>query len=246
LKTGLLLLIVSTIFGVVSWAVRPQGPNSDQMAALEATALAANRETPTPFLPNMELEDVWESMGNQDELETLPDYPIPTPVLEGTAEAEQQALDTSAVTRIRIPALGVDTIVKYVPFDGITWMIAGLQNEVAWLGETSWPGLGSNTVLAGHVTLRNGGYGPFRYLEDLQMGDQIVVHTQEKIYTYGVREVRVVEETDMSVAQKTDDSQLTLVTCTEWDQDTQLYLKRLVAFTTLIGAEPLFKETAGN
>jgi len=36
----------------------------------------------------------------------------------------------------------MDTVVKYVPYDGLTWLIAGLQQEIAWMGDTSWPGLG--------------------------------------------------------------------------------------------------------
>ena len=104
---------------------------------------------------------------------TLPDFPIPTPVISITPAAGETLPDTSPVVRIVIPALFVDAIVKYVPFDGFTWLIAGLRDEVAWMGNTSWPGLGSNTALAGHVTVAGWGDGPFRYLEELPVGEVI-------------------------------------------------------------------------
>jgi sortase A len=106
--------------------------------------------------------------------------------------------------------------------------------EVAWLGNTSWPGLGSNTVLAGHVTVRGLGNGPFRYLDQLKAGDELIVYTEQKIYTYNVREQQVVEEDAMWVTEPTGSSQLTLITCTAWDRDQQAYLKRLIVFSDLV------------
>jgi hypothetical protein len=53
--------------------------------------------------------------------------------------------DTSPTTRIEIPTLDLDTIVKYVPFEGFAWLIKGLRSEVVWMGITFWSGLGGNT-----------------------------------------------------------------------------------------------------
>jgi CheY-like chemotaxis protein len=95
------------------------------------------------------------------------------------------------VERIVIPGLLLDTIVKYVPYDGYSWMINGLRDEVAWMGNTSWPGLGSNTGLAGHVTVAGYGDGPFRHLDELLPGDVVVLYTEKNSYTYHVRESRI-------------------------------------------------------
>ncbi len=116
-----------------------------------------------------------------------------------------------------IPALNLDTVVAYIPFDGHTWMIQGLREEVAWLGETSWPGLGGNTALAGHVTVANIGNGPFRFLYNLKQGDEVQLYTEKNIYAYRVRDKREVAITDLSVTAKTDNPQVTLITCVEWD-----------------------------
>lgn len=166
------------------------------------------------------------------EISKLPDFPIPSPTNLPNAKPDSTP-DTSPVVRLGIPALSLDNIVKYVPFDGQTWMIAGLKQEIAWLGNTSWPGLGGNTVLAGHVTLRGMGNGPFRYLDQLAPGDTIQVYTEENLYTYIVREQIVVEEGDMWVTEATENPQLTLITCTDWSDDFKLYIKRLIVFADL-------------
>jgi len=172
------------------------------------------------------------------EVSELPDFPIPSPTLHPDVTPSIQ-VDTSPPHRLAIPALNLDTNVKYVPFDGESWLISGLKQEIAWLGETSWPGLGGNTAMAGHVTLRGMQNGPFRYIDQLQVNDAIQVYTDEKLYTYRVRELVVVEEGDLWVTGPTENAQLTLITCTDWNDDLSLYLKRLIVFADLKGATPL-------
>jgi LPXTG-site transpeptidase (sortase) family protein len=180
-------------------------------------------------------------------LATLPSYPIPSPTMLATPAGVTETLDTSPVVRLVIPALQVDAVVKYVPWDTTleTWLISGLHQEIAWLGGSSWPGLGSNTVLAGHVTIRDYGNGPFRYLDKLAAGDEITVYTNAKIYTYRVRQSTVVEEGDMWVTEATQNPQLTLITCTDWNRDLQLYQRRLVIFADLVRSDPI-TASAGN
>ena len=172
---------------------------------------------------------------------TLPDFPIPTPVISVTPADGEAPPDTSPVVRIVIPALFVDTVVKYVPFDGFTLLIAGLRDEVAWMGNTSWPGLGSNTALAGHVTVAGWGDGPFRYLEELPVGEVILLYTEHNIYTYHVRETRITDSEDLSVTAATENSQVTLITCVDWDDDTESYLNRLIVFGDLVRVEPVVR-----
>jgi sortase A len=126
-----------------------------------------------------------------------------------------------------------------VPYDGITWLISGLQQEVAWMGNTSWPGLGSNTGLAGHVTVAGMGDGPFRHLDELPDGELVLIYTEQNIYTYQVRESEVTDDSDMSVALPSNNPQITLITCVNWDQDSRTYLNRLVVVADLVSTEPL-------
>ena len=170
---------------------------------------------------------------------TLPDFPIPTPAITVTPQPGEAEPDTSPVVRIVIPGISLDTEVKYVPYDGYSWLINGLREEVAWMGNTSWPGLGGNTALAGHVTVAGLGDGPFRHLDELLAGEVVILYTEKKMYTYNVRESRITDDGDMSVTLASDNPQITLITCTEWDQASQTYLKRLVVFADLIRTEPI-------
>jgi sortase A len=153
--------------------------------------------------------------------------------------------DTTSPVRILIPDLNLDTEVKYVPYDGYSWLIQGLQWEVAWMGDTSWPGLGGNTSIAGHVTLRNGSDGPFRYLENLQMGSEIILSTEKNLYHYKVGEKRVVDGDDLSVLSPTERPTLTLITCADWDTNLKIYLKRLIVSAELDKVVPLASGAGG-
>jgi LPXTG-site transpeptidase (sortase) family protein len=170
---------------------------------------------------------------------TLPDYPIPTPEITVTPQPGEAEPDTSPVVRIVIPGISLDTEVKYVPYDGYSWLINGLRQEVAWMGNTSWPGLGGNTALAGHVTVAGLGDGPFRHLDELLAGEVVILYTEKNMYTYNVRERRVTDDGDMSVTLASDNPQITLITCTDWDQESKIYLNRLVVLADLIRTEPI-------
>lgn len=237
-KTGLMLITVGLLFGLATWGLSKDGRGSTPLARLVGTAPPATSEAALPFTPRVAPEDYW-GPTYTPEPETLPDFPIPTPTLQSTQSPGEPAQDISPITRLSIPVLGINAVVKYVPFDGMTWLIAGLQQEVAWMGNTSWPGLGSNTALAGHVTLRTGADGPFRYLDELKADDQVFVYTDENMYTYRVQDMREVDQTDMSVVKPTDNSILTLITCSEWDSSSETYLKRLIVVSDLVNVKPL-------
>jgi LPXTG-site transpeptidase (sortase) family protein len=233
---GIWLLLLAAVFSPLAagW-LRPAAADlpPTNTALAEALAPAASVDEP--------LEIIWPT---PEVIETLPDYPIPTPQVTPSPNGETP--DTSAIQRILIPAVGLDAVVKYVPYDGYTWKIAGLRQEVAWMGETSWPGLEGNTALAGHVTVQGGGNGPFRYLEELVAGDEITLFTEKNIYKYKVQEQKVVGQTDMTVVQPHEKRQLTLITCTGWDGEIGFYLDRLVVVADLADVEPRNGIIRGN
>jgi LPXTG-site transpeptidase (sortase) family protein len=155
---------------------------------------------------------------------------------------EENPLDTSPVTRLVVPALGVDAVVHYIPFEDLTWDVQDLGLDIAWLGNTSSPGLGGNTVLAGHVTTVYQGNGPFRYLARLQPGDLVHVHTERYIYTYSAREQMVVKPNDSRVVGATEEAQLTLITCTGWNDEDRGYTSRRAVFADLVSVQSLAGE----
>ncbi|OGO33668.1 MAG: hypothetical protein A2W35_07510 [Chloroflexi bacterium RBG_16_57_11] len=76
----------------------------------------------------------------------------------------------------------------------------------------------------------DGSPGPFWNLNQLKPGDQVRIHTQQKVYTYRVSGQRVVEDTDTSVIAPTGKPQITLITCTDWSGELRTYLQRLIVF----------------
>ncbi len=240
-RMGFMFSITASLFGLAAWGVS-RATGNDPVPTLLAQIKSVGKTQATPF----PVEDPpWVGQNPEGDLQVLPDFPIPEPT-DVVPDENGDLPDTSPVNRIVLPSLGIDTVVKYVPYDGLTWLIAGLQQEVAWMGDTSWPGLGGNTGLAGHVSLRNGRDGPFRYLSQLVPSDEITIYTEENIYTYNVREQRTVTEADFSVVRPTSAPQLTLITCVNWDAGTGFYRDRLVVFADLIGVTPLEEISLGN
>lgn len=236
LRMGSILMIAAVGFGAAAWG------------------LSLVSSTPSPQLPEQiaETTPVISSIKPvfippaDDELEFLPDYPVPTPSFKPTLQSTEQVIDDTAPQRIMIPDLGLDTVIKYIPYDGLTWLISGLKQEVAWLGNTSWPGLGGNTGLAGHVTLSNGENGPFRFLDQLTPGSPITIFTEKNIYTYKVRQSQIVDASQISVLAPTSQPSLTLITCTHWDSTVGTYLYRYILYADLDSSVPIGVDVSGN
>ncbi|HEX9596910.1 MAG TPA: class D sortase [Anaerolineales bacterium] len=90
------------------------------------------------------------------------------------------------------------------------------------------PGQNGNLVLTGHNDI----YGEvFRYLEDLKPGDEIIIFTASRSYTYLVTETLIVEPDFIEVLEPTPNATLTLISCTPYRVDTQ----RIVVLAELQG-----------
>ncbi len=76
--------------------------------------------------------------------------------------------------------------------------------------ETPLPGEKGNSAIAGHRTM----FGhPFRHLDKLNEGDEILLQNAKKELVYQVIEIKTVKPTDVSVLDNTEDTRLTLTTC---------------------------------
>lgn len=156
--------------------------------------------------------------------------PAPTTEAVPTVEVVERA---PPATRLVIPALGIDAPVVEVPITNKTWPVSGLTYEIAHLEGTANPGEKNNMVLAGHVTLRRGA-GPFLHLESLEPGDMAIVYAGEQAYAYRVVTKRYIEPTDVSIAYRTPDPILTLLTCTDWDAVNRRYNQRVAVIAELV------------
>ena len=125
------------------------------------------------------------------------------------------ALPTQGPTqarRIVIPTLNVDAPI--VQGDGWDQLKKGVGQHIG-SGDPGQPG---NLVLSAHNDI----FGEiFRYLDRLQPGDEIQIHTVSQIYTYFITGTRIVEPTEVSVLAPTVHSSLTLISCYPYLIDNQ-------------------------
>lgn len=92
------------------------------------------------------------------------------------------------------------------------------------LGEIGQPG---NYVLLGH---RNYVYGHFfRNLDKLEVGDEVIITKESETYTYVIHESFVVKPEDVWVLEQTEESIITMITCTPMGT----YENRLIVRGTL-------------
>lgn len=146
--------------------------------------------------------------------------------------AEKAYLNTDVW--LEIPRLGVKMPIVGVPLVDGDWELSWLWNEAGWLEGTAFPGWRGNSVLTSHVTLPNGQKGPFATLPDLRWGDRILIHAFGTVYTYEVRQNKVVSATDANVLQHEEKAWLTLLTCTSYNETTNAYDRRVAVKAVLV------------
>ena len=140
-------------------------------------------------------------------MQSLADIPVPT-------SGPQQA------TRIQIPAINIDAPI--VQGDGWEQLKKGVGQHI---GSTD-PGQDGNLVLSAH----NDVFGEiFRHLDQLKEGDQIVVYTSVRAYTYIVSSSQIIEPSRVDVMAATKDPTVTLISCYPYRVDN----KRIVVTAEL-------------
>lgn len=212
----LLVLEVSALIGLVVILV---GSLSNLKMLNEEVAQA--REVPTPTAtpliqvsvlpggssPPARGSDV--PAAYQNLVRKMPSLEMPTP-------APQRP------TRIVIPAIKLDAPVVH----GDSWedLKKGVGHHIGSVN----PGERGNMILSAH----NDVFGEiFRYLEDVELEDEVIVYSGRQAFEYIVKAKRVVEPTDVSVMAPTSKPVLTMITCYPYLIDTH----RLVVIAELKG-----------
>jgi len=133
--------------------------------------------------------------------------------------------------------LSAPIIELYYAKDADNWDLTYLASSAGHLEGTPELGKGGNFVLAGHVELKDGSRGPFADLKSLQSGNRITIigDTQPKptVLTYVVTGVEKVAPSDFSVIRNHGYEELTLITCDDWNQQTQVYDSRVIVHARL-------------
>ena len=134
--------------------------------------------------------------------------------------------------RVVVESVGIDTPVVPVGWSVIEkngqqysiWDVADFAG--GWHNTSAPPGQPGNTVLSGHHNIKG---EVFRYLVDVQEGDEVVLYVGDTEYRYQVEQKLIVKEKDEPVDVRrqnaqwiasTDDVRVTMVTCWPYTNNT--------------------------
>ena len=205
------------IFGYLGWQLFGTGlVNAGVQQAAKDSLRQVFEET---LPPEVEQVDAGEFLAP----DTTPDPEIPELVEfhpeTGPATGEELAF-------LSIPKIGVEEVL----FEGVDRET--LKNGPGHMEGTPIPGQPGNSVLSGHRTT----YGsPFFDFDLLENGDRIEVETSIGTHVYEIREIIIVEPTDVWVTDSRPGGWLTLTTCNPKFSARQ----RLVVFAEMISGPNL-------
>lgn len=132
-------------------------------------------------------------------VQSLANLPLPTP-------GPEQAI------RLQIPRINIDAPI--VQGDGWEQLKKGVGQHIG----SANPGKTGNVVLSAHNDI----FGEiFRELDRLQAGDEIVIFTNQRAYTYAVVDSQVVEPTSVEFLAPTEQPTVTLISCYPYLVDDQ-------------------------
>ncbi len=152
----------------------------------------------------------------------------PAPTREA-APTLQGAVDIG-VSSLLIPRTGAIAQITQVYLDGISWDVSNLGMNIGHLQGTSWV-TGTpkgNIVLSGHVELSDGRRGIFAGLDEMRVGETVILTRDGVDHFYRVTELYTVSPDDLTPVYPTTEERLTLITCSGYDFFADTYDERQV------------------
>lgn len=187
-----------------------------------ASALQQPTMTPTPLITAVVLPGGHKPPVAGQEVQPN-DAEIPEhlrPLMQSYANLPIPTAGPQQATRMQIPAINVDAPV--VQGDGWEQLKKGIAQHIG----SANPGVNGNMVVSAH----NDVFGQlFKNLDQLKAGDEVVVFTADRSFTYLITGSQVVEPTDVSVMDPTQNATLTLISCYPYMVDN----KRIVVSAVL-------------
>jgi sortase A len=144
---------------------------------------------------------------------------LPQPIAPPDPNADEPLVE---IGRIEIPRISVDRPV----YEGIT--LGTLDNGPGHWPGSAMPGQIGNVVVAGHRVSHS---GPFRNIDQLQPGDEVVLTTADGRFVYVVSGSEVVEPTAIEVIDQTPAATATLFACHPPGSTKYRYIVHLVLRT---------------
>jgi sortase A len=230
----LLLVEIAVVVGLVALALTVWGTTRElnreiaEVQEAQSASLALPTPTATPVigivvLPSGHKPPVEGRPPEPGEAGYIPDHLLP--IIDSYVPPPIPTPGPEQARRVEIPAIGVDKPIV----QGDEWQ--ELKKGVGQHVGSALPGALGNLVLSAHNDI----YGEiFRNLDKLGPGDEIVVSTERRSFRYVVREIQIVEPTDVWVMGPTDHSSATLISCYPYLVNN----KRIVIFADLADAGP--------
>ena len=198
--------------------------DANRSADVVIAALSAPTPSPTPIigavvLPSGHRPPQSGRPPQPGEAGGVPDHLLP--LIEAYEPPPAPTPGAEQARRIQIPSLDLDKPIV----QGDDW--DALKKGVGQHIGSAQPGQTGNLVLSAHNDI----YGKiFRHLDQLEPGDEIIIHTERRSYTYVVRELQIVQPTDVWVMAPTDYPSATLISCYPYLVNN----KRIVVFADLV------------
>lgn len=217
----LLAVEVIAVLGLIGIALSGFGIlrdlNAEFAAALEQPTIAPTPLVMAVVLPSGHTPPDTNGNTRPNEAE-IPDHL--RPMVQSIKDLPIPPSSPEQAIRVQIPVLNVDAPI--VQGDGWEQLKKGVGQHLG----TPNPGSVGNMVFSAH----NDVYGEiFRYLDQLEPGDEILVFTQQRQYTYVVSGTQIVEPTQVEVMAATTEPTATLISCYPYLKDQQ----RIVVFANL-------------
>jgi len=172
-----------------------------------SSALIQPTLTPTALVQAIILPSGHTPPTNENGITSPNDDEIPAhlrPLVQSVANLPIPTASPEHAVRIQIPAIGVDAPI--VQGDSWDQLKKGVGQHIG----TPNPGQTGNLVLSAH----NDVFGEiFRYLDQLNPGDEVILYTSQRSYVYIVQQTQVVEPTRVEVMAPTREPVVTLISC---------------------------------
>lgn len=131
-------------------------------------------------------------------------------------------------TALFIPSAGIYAPIVQTYLDGVSWDVSQLGTNVGHLQGTAWIDTPGNVVLSGHVELSDGRQGVFANLNEVAVGDIIVIVMNGDEWRYIITEIGSTTPQDLQPIYPTSEPRLTLITCEDYDFISNSYLERTI------------------
>jgi sortase A len=177
-----------------------------------------------------ELQDEFPSPADLRALERVDGVRQKVGVLADRFADQMRQRHGEGIGRLRIPELDLDTV-----------LVEGTDTETLQQGpgrypDTAVPGQGRTIGIAGHRTTY---LAPFRRIDDLEEGDEVIVEMPYTTFRYEVERVDIVEPTAVDIVDDVDYERVVLTACHPLYSAAQRYavFARLVDVSLFAGTD---------